>query len=79
VKRKTLVLIIAAVVAVHLIVFYCISGWSPLPKVRYIPPDNFSLGWAKFTDPTTHDRMVYQEFTVTTQMEKASPAATPGR
>ncbi len=76
-KRKTLFLIVAGVVAVHAIAFYCIADWSPLPKVRYIPPDNFSLGWAKFTDPATHEKMVYQEFTVTTQLEKPAPAGTP--
>ena len=73
-KKKTLALIVACVVAVHAIVFYFIAGMSPLPKVPYIPPDNFSLGWAKFTDPATHQKMIYQEFTVTTQVDKPSPS-----
>jgi hypothetical protein len=77
VKRRTVFLIAGAVIAVHAIVFYCISGWSPLPKVRYIPPDNFSLGWANFTDTATHEKMVYQEFTVTTQMQSPAPAGSP--
>ncbi len=76
-KRKTLFLIVAAVIAAHAIVFYCIAGMSPLPKVPYIPPDNFSLGWAKFTDPATHQKMIYQEFTVSTQIDKPAPAGTP--
>jgi hypothetical protein len=77
VKRKTLFLIVGAVIAVHALVFYFIAGLSPLPKVPYVPPDNFSLGWAKFTDPATHQKMIYQEFTVSTQIEKPEPAGTP--
>jgi hypothetical protein len=77
VKKKTLFLIAAAVVAAHAIVLYLIAGLSPLPKVPYIAPDNFSLGWAKFTDPATHQKMVYQEFTVSTQVEKSAPANSP--
>ena len=76
-KRKTLFLIVGAVIAVHAIVFYCIAGKSPLPKVPYVPPDNFSLGWAKFTDPSTHEKMVYQEFTVPAQLDKAAAAGSP--
>ncbi len=75
-KRRTVFLIATGVVAAHAIVFYLISGMTPLPKVRSIPPDNFSLGWAKFTDPATHEKMVYQEFTVTTKLTR--PAASPG-
>jgi hypothetical protein len=77
VKRRTLFLIAAGVVAAHALLFYLIGGLSPLPKVRYVPPDNFSLGWAKFTDPATHEKMVYQEFTVSTEVEKAVPAGSP--
>ncbi len=76
-KKKTLILIAAAVAAAHAIAFYLIAGLSPLPKVPYIPPDNFSLGWAKFTDPATHQKMVYQEFTVSTQMDKAPASSAP--
>ena len=74
-KRKTIFLIATAVAAVHAIAFYFIAGMSPLPKVRYVPPDNFSLGWAKFTDPGTHQKMVYQEFTVSTRIDPAASAA----
>ena len=72
-KRRTVVLIAGGVVAAHLVAFYFLCGWNPLPKVPYIPPPNFSLGWAKFKDPVTHDKMVYQEFTVSTQL-KSAPA-----
>jgi hypothetical protein len=75
VKKTTQFLIATAVAAAHAIVFYFIAGLSPLPKVPYIPPDNFSLGWAKFTDPATHQKMVYQEFTVSTHIEKGTPGA----
>jgi hypothetical protein len=75
VKKKTIFLIAGAVIAAHALLFYLVAGMSPLPKVPYIPPDNFSLGWAKFRDPATHDKMIYQEFTVTTQLDKAAPAA----
>jgi hypothetical protein len=77
VKKSTVFLIAAGVVAAHAVLFYLIGGLSPLPKVRYVPPDNFSLGWAKFTDPATHEKMVYQEFTVSTQVDKAIPAGSP--
>ena len=76
-NRKTLLIIAAGVVAAHAVAFYFIAGWNPLPKVPYVPPDNFSLGWAKFTDPATKDKMIYQEFTVSTHIEKSAPAATP--
>ncbi len=76
-KKRTVFLIAAGVVAAHAVVFYLIGGLSPLPKVRYVPPDNFSLGWAKYTDPATHEKMVYQEFTVSTQVDKAAPAGSP--
>jgi hypothetical protein len=77
VKKKTVLLIAAGVIAAHAIAFYFIAGLSPLPKVPYIPPDNFSLGWAKYTDPATHQKMIYQEFTVSTQIDKAGPASSP--
>ncbi len=73
-KRKTVFLIATGVAAAHAIAFYLVSGMSPLPKVRAIPPDNFSLGWAKFTDPASHEKMIYQEFTVTTQLAKPVPS-----
>ena len=76
-KKKTIFLIAGSVVAAHALVFYLVAGMSPLPKVPYIPPDNFSLGWAKFSDPATHDKMIYQEFTVTTQMDKPVPSPAP--
>ena len=76
---KRVWLIAAAVAAVHVIAFYFIAGWSPLPKARYIAPSNFSLGWARFTDPATKEKMVYQEFTVSTQFQKAQPLSSqPG-
>jgi hypothetical protein len=77
VKRKTIFFIATGVVAAHAIVFYFIAGMSPLPKVRYVPPDNFSLGWAKFNDPSTHEKMVYQEFTVSTRIDPAASPAKP--
>jgi hypothetical protein len=79
VKRKTLFLIAAGVVAAHAVAFYFIAGWNPLPKVPYIPPANFSLGWARYTDPATHDKMIYQEFTVSTRLQSATPAGAPPR
>jgi hypothetical protein len=68
-------LIAAAVVAAHAVAFYFIAGWSPLPKVPYVPGPNFSLGSAKFTDPATHEKMVYQEFTVSTRIEPSGSSA----
>jgi len=73
---KTYLLIAAGVIAAHALLFYFIAGKSPLPKVPYIPPPNFELGWAKYNDPATHEKMVYQEFTVSTHLDQ--PAGTPG-
>jgi hypothetical protein len=74
---KRLWLIGAGVAAAHLVAFYFFAGWHPLPKVPYIAPPNFSLGWAKFTDPGTKEKMVYQEFTVTTQLQKTQAGSEP--
>lgn len=74
-SRRTVFLIAAGVIAVHAILFYLIAGMSPLPKVPYIPPDNFSLGWAKFQDKKSHENMIYEEFTVSTSI--GPPAASP--
>ena len=74
---KTFLLIAAGVIAAHAIAFYFVAGLNPLPKVPYLPLPNFSLGWAKFTDPATHDKMVYQEFTVSTRIDKAPPGTAP--
>lgn len=71
---KSIHFIVAGVVAAHAVAFYYLSGWNPLPKVKYIAPSNFSLGWAKYTDPATNKKMMYQEFTVSTQFKK-TPAA----
>ena len=76
-KKRTVILIAAGVAAAHAVAFWCIAGWSPLPKVPYIAPDNFSVGWAKFTDPATRQKMIYQEFTVRSAVEKGAPS--PGR
>ncbi len=78
-KKKTIFLIAAGVAAAHAAAFYFIAGWSPLPKVPYVAPPNFSLGWAKYTDPATREKMVYEEFTVSTQFAKAGPADPAGR
>jgi len=76
-KKKTLFLIVGGVTAAHAIAFCLVARMSPLPKVPYVPPDNFSLGWAKFTDPATREKMVYQEFTVSSRLDQAPPPATP--
>jgi hypothetical protein len=72
---KGLWLIVTGVVVAHAVAFYFIGGWNPLPKVRYIAPPNFSLGWAKYTDPGTKEKMVYREFTVSTEVQKTPAAA----
>jgi hypothetical protein len=77
VKKKTLFLIATGVVAAHAVAFYFVAGLSPLPKVPYVPPPNFSVGWANFTDPATREKMVYQEFTVSTHILKPAPGTAP--
>jgi hypothetical protein len=70
--------IVAGVAAAHAVAFYFVAGRNPLPKVPYIAPSNFSVGWAKYTDAATKEKMVYQEFTVSTQVEKGSEEAKAG-
>ena len=76
-KKKTLFLIAAGVVAAHAVAFYFVAGMDPLPKVPYVPPANLSVGWARFTDPATHEAMVYQEFTVSTRLDKPAAGTAP--
>ena len=80
-KKRTVFLIAAAVAAAHAVAFYFVAGLDPLPRVPYLPPPNFSLGWARYTDPATHEKMVYQEFTVSTRFRQPAsgtlPAASP--
>lgn len=77
-KPRTVALIAAAVVAAHIAVFYWVGGMNPLPKVTYIAPPNFNYGSAKFTDPATGQKMVYQEFTVSSGLEKTDVGASSG-
>ena len=78
-KRRTVIYIAMGVTAAHLAAFYYIGRMHALPREPYIAPPNFSLGWAKFTDPATHEKMVYQEFTVSTHVDKTAsePKQTP--
>jgi hypothetical protein len=75
VKKRTLFLVAAVVIAAHAIALSFIAGISLLPKVPYVIPPNFCLGWARFTDPATKQKMMYREFTVSTRLDK--PALQP--
>ena len=67
-KAWQIALIALAVVAVHLGLFWMISGKSALPNTPYIPPPNFVEKEAKFVDKQTGEKMVYKEYQVSTKL-----------
>ncbi len=75
-RRTTILFIAAAVAAAHAAVFYFLAGTNPLPKVPYVPPADFTAGAAEFTDPATHEKMLYQEFTVSSRV---APGVSPAQ
>ena len=76
-KQRTVALLAAAVVAAHLVFFYLIADFKPLPQVPYIAPPNFTSGHAEYVDPKTHQKMVYSEFTVSTHIPSESHVPPP--
>lgn len=69
--------IITLVVLFHLGLFYYLADEKPLPKREYMPPPNFSVQQAQLSDPQTGEKLVYKEFTVSTEFAATGPAPTP--
>jgi len=76
-KRRTVLWIAAGVAAAHVALFWFIGDSSPLPKRTRIPPPNFTTGTAAYTDPATGEKMIVQEFTVSTRLREDVRLAAP--
>jgi hypothetical protein len=74
--KASLVLCIAlGVFTAHLGALMLLGHLRPQPKRAPRPRDNFSAQAATFTDSHTGEKMIYQEFTVSTRL--APPESTP--
>jgi hypothetical protein len=74
-KASLLLCIVLGVFTAHMGVLMLLSHLRPHPKLAPHPKDNFSARAASFTDSHTGEKMVYQEFTVSTRL--APPEGTP--
>jgi hypothetical protein len=79
VNRWLIVGIAIGVIAAHGLLFWLVGNSSALPKIEYVPPDNFHAKAADFTDPKTGDKLHIEEFTVSTRFHEnaTSKPATP--
>ena len=76
-KTSLLFCIALGVFTAHIGVIMLLSHLRPQAKREPRPKNNFSLKAAPFTDSHTGEKMIYQEFTVTTQLAKPASAASP--
>jgi hypothetical protein len=67
-KAPLLVCIVAGVFTAHLGALMLLSHLRPQPKLAPRPKDNFSMKAAAFTDSHTGEKLIYQEFTVSTRL-----------
>jgi hypothetical protein len=74
-KASLLSCIVLGVFTAHLGVLMLLSHLRPQPKRPPRPRENFSAKAATFTDSNTGEKMIYQEFTVSTRL--ATPESTP--
>ena len=74
-KVSLLCCIVLGVFTAHIGVLMLLSHLRPQPKLPLRPRDNFSVKAASFTDAHTGEKMIYQEFTVSTKLtpSEASP------
>jgi hypothetical protein len=63
-------LVVAAVVVTHVVLFAFAGRVRPLPHVPYIAPPNFVARERAVENTKTGERTVYREFTVSTKMER---------
>jgi hypothetical protein len=75
--RASLLFCIAlGVFTAHLGALMLLSHLRPQPKLAPRPKENFSMRGATFTDSQTGEKMIYQEFTVSTRLAPV-PQNTP--
>jgi hypothetical protein len=74
-KTSLLFCIALGVFTAHLGALMLLSHLRPQPKFAPRPKENFSMKGATFTDSRTGEKMIYQEFTVSTRL--APPESTP--
>jgi hypothetical protein len=68
-KKRKLVLIIAAVVLAHGGVFYLLKDLKPLPKRKFVSPPNFTMRQSQPIIAETGETLTYREYTVSTRLE----------
>jgi hypothetical protein len=76
-NRRTLIVIILAVAALHGLFFWLVSGSNPLPKTTFIPPPNFVAKEAAWSDAQTGEHGTYREYKVSTQLAMPDALAAP--
>ena len=74
-KASLLLCIVLGVFTAHIGVLMLLSHLRPQPKFAPRPKDSFSAKAASFIDSHTGQKMIYEEFTVSTRL--ASPESTP--
>jgi len=67
-KASLLFCIVLGVFTAHIGVFMLLSHLRPQPKLTPHPKDSFSVKAASFTDSHTGEKMIYEEFTVSTRL-----------
>jgi hypothetical protein len=67
-KASLLFCIVLGVFTAHIGVFMLLSHLHPPPKLAPHPKDNFSAQAASFIDSHTGEKMIYEEFTVSTRL-----------
>ena len=78
-KASLLVCIVAGVFTAHIGVLMLVSHLRPHPVGAPRPKDNFSVKAASFVDSQTGEKMIYQEFTVSTGLATPKSAPPPER
>ncbi len=73
-NRWTIAAIAFGVIAAHGLFFWLVGDSSALPKIKYVPPDNFHAKSGDFTDPKTGGKLHVQEFTVSTRLDENARA-----
>jgi hypothetical protein len=74
-KTSLLFCIVLGVFTAHIGVMMLLSHLRPQPKPAPRPKENFIAKAAAFTDSRTGEKMIYEEFTVSTRMPP--PDSTP--
>jgi hypothetical protein len=78
-KASLLLCIVLGVFTAHIGVFMLLGHLHPQPKSAPRPKDNFSVKAASFVDSRTGDKMIYQEFTVSTRLAPSESTPAPAK